>query len=269
MPLINFILKPPDKVDPSGKPPNLSLSWFYLTDGELWLTFADATLYEYSAQILRQWANRPNKFSDYYIVRFIEDFAELFPAIARTISNSLYNVVKTYSALQTFEGKVQEWIDEWPDQESPESKSNEDRYGFLTTWKNARILTSGHLKGGPRIGFFRCGKKISIVWNADRYDENDLPYWTAGNGEIELDYDAFVAEIEDFGDRFFSAMATQVQLAADREWGAIKLDKQRMAAEQQERKSAFGLSIAALKNAPTLHEDWEGIGRSVERLMKT
>ncbi len=76
MPLINFTLKLPHQVDPSGRSGNLSLSWFYLTDGALWLTFPNATLYEYSDRILRDQAGRSDKYPDYYIVRFIEDFTE-------------------------------------------------------------------------------------------------------------------------------------------------------------------------------------------------
>jgi hypothetical protein len=42
MSLINFILKPPQEVDPAG---------------------------------------RPTRYNDYYVVRFLEDFTGLFPAI--------------------------------------------------------------------------------------------------------------------------------------------------------------------------------------------
>lgn len=51
--MINFKLKDFDKLEPAGQAPNLYLSWFFLTDGELWLKFGDQTIYEYSKEALQ------------------------------------------------------------------------------------------------------------------------------------------------------------------------------------------------------------------------
>ncbi len=45
---INFRLQELEKVMPFGKEPHLSLHWFGLTDGLLWIDVGTQTIYEYS-----------------------------------------------------------------------------------------------------------------------------------------------------------------------------------------------------------------------------
>lgn len=35
-------------------------------------------------------------------------------------------------------------------------------------WFDDRIMDSGHLIGGPLIGFFRSGDKLKIIWDSVR-----------------------------------------------------------------------------------------------------
>jgi Family of unknown function (DUF5984) len=173
------------------------------------------------------------------VARFLEDFTALFPAIAAPIPASLFELVKSYDALHHFKQKISTWMEGWPEEEAPASAANEQAYDLLNSWISARTIYSSHLKGGPHLSFFRHDTKIALVWKADALHKSNLRYWTAGNGEIEIDFDAFVAAVEDFGHRFFTAMANQVQLAVDRDWGAVHLDKKRLVLEHQERKANF------------------------------
>jgi hypothetical protein len=56
--VINFILRELDKISPWGQEPELSLHWFGLTDGDLWLTFGNETIYEYSKEAINYWGNK-------------------------------------------------------------------------------------------------------------------------------------------------------------------------------------------------------------------
>jgi flavodoxin len=268
MPLLNFKLKPLEEMDPFGREPNLNMHWFGLTDGDYWLTLGQTTLYEYSNEMMHLWTGRPTRYADYFVVRLIEDLTELFPAIAAPIPPSLYEVASTYDSLHGFEKKVQQWLEQWPDEPTPESQRNDEQYDLLTSWIKTRTLRSSHLKGGPHLSLFRQEKKIALVWKADAVEEGNLRYWTAGNGEMEMDYDTFVAEVEDFRNRFFTAMAAQVQLAIDRDWGAIQLDKMRLVAEQQERKADFDRSLSLLKREPASAGNWKETERLVYDWMK-
>jgi hypothetical protein len=46
--LIDFTLLPIAMVQPWGRPDNLSLHWFGLTDGQYWIEVSENKLFEYS-----------------------------------------------------------------------------------------------------------------------------------------------------------------------------------------------------------------------------
>ena len=75
---INFSLKPPEKIVPFGKNRD-HISWFGLTDGELWIEVGERTIYEYSDAAVREWGGV--RYNDYYLSRFLEDFSEIFGAL--------------------------------------------------------------------------------------------------------------------------------------------------------------------------------------------
>ena len=85
MAVINFKLRELDDILPVGQVPNLSTSWFWLTDGDLWLNFGDQMIYEYSIEAINYWGNKPTPYNDYPIIRFIEDFTELFDKIRESV----------------------------------------------------------------------------------------------------------------------------------------------------------------------------------------
>jgi hypothetical protein len=262
MPLINFELKPPASIAPFGVAPNTSLHWFGLTDGDLCLTLGPATLYEYTEEIMHQWEGRPTRNSDYYLARFLEDFTELFSAIAESVPASLYSVVKEYASLQSLQEGIDRWQDAWFESSDPVAEAAHDaQYDLLTAWIYARSLFAGHLKGGPRLSVFRHDETIAFVWKADHRSEDQLPYWTAGNGAIEMPYATFVEQVEDFGHRFFPAMARQVEIAVRMAWSEVRLDIQRLVKEQEERKAAFDEQLAILKRISNGDTDWPAIER--------
>lgn len=225
MPLINFLLKHPDDIFPFGTGSDKSLHWFGLTDGNLWLQPGEVKLYEYTDSFLSLLTMSDTKYVDYYLSRFVEDFTERFETISAAIPDESYAIVKNSTTLTQFrETSKRGWIEQ-------------------------RELTSGHLVGSPRIGFFRNKNKISIVWQADQRTKKNIPLWTAQNGQIEMDYSEFVAQIEDFGVSFFSAMTDQVEIALEKDWGAIKIDKLLLAEEHQQRQIGFTNQLRYLQQS--------------------
>lgn len=53
-----FKLKHIDETQPAGAESDLRMSWFWLTDGDLWLNLADSTLYEYSKDALKYFGDK-------------------------------------------------------------------------------------------------------------------------------------------------------------------------------------------------------------------
>jgi hypothetical protein len=122
------------------------------------------------------------------------------------------------------------------------------------------------LQGGPKISFFRHSNKISLVWKADHLGEFQSPLWTAGNGELEMEYEDFIYQIEDFGNRFFDAVESQLALGIARDWGHTVIDKVRVIEEQKERKMNINKQVALLKGNPGLKTNWRQIETLLEEM---
>jgi hypothetical protein len=132
-----------------------------------------------------------------------------------------------------------------------------DKYDQVIEWIYSRTLSAIHLTYGPSISFFRNKENLSIVWEASHRTEENIPVWTAQTGEVEMKYIDFVGEMEEFGSRFFSAMQRQVEIAVEKDWGAVQLDKPRLIEEQHERKNEYEDSVSLLKNKPSKSTNWD------------
>jgi hypothetical protein len=112
MPLINSALKDPGDILPWGTEPDTKMHWFGLTDGDYWLSVGGKTLFEYTNEIIQQWGTHHSHYTDYNIVRFLEDFSSLFAAIAETIPEELYRIAKSYVSLYDFYGNASIWLEQ-------------------------------------------------------------------------------------------------------------------------------------------------------------
>jgi hypothetical protein len=261
--VINFKLREIDEILPAGQEPNLSISWFWLTDGDLWLKFGDQTIYEYTAEAINHWENKSTPYNDYPIVRFIEDFTELFDKIRETIPEEFYVLTKD---LKNFQSDSKKWLDIYDSDEDECSDFYFEEYDKLISWTYQRTFGSGHLIGGPHLSFFRRNKKMRIVWDTEHILENGISLWTAKDGSYEMGYSDFVKKIEVFGQSFFSAMDKQVELAVAKEWGNIKIDKQRLVEEHKERKDEFFSTLRLLDQEPTDKTNWTEVEQLFNRM---
>lgn len=249
---INFQLQELDKIVPWGQEPHLSLHWFGLTDGLLWIDVGTQTIYEYNEDAINYFGSS-NRYNDYQICRFLEDFFHTFRYVGESIPEEMYH------SLDEFDAKMEKWKECHIDEEDTVfDKFYFDEYCALGEWRWNRIFDSGHLVGGPGIGFFRCGEKIKILWESTYKLDNGNSIWTAPKGCFEMPYDEFVLSVTDFYHSFFTAMDRQVQNAVMKEWGNISLDKQRLIKENSERKSAFSKDMSFLTNSNE-NTDWNKV----------
>ncbi len=245
MSLINFKLKHPDEIAVWGTEPHTTMHWFGLTDSTYWLDLKHTIFYEYTESIIKHWGGKESKYVDYQLIRFVEDFTDLFGKIAAPIPNFFYEIAKTQQSLYNFYEKANTWLDNLLNDEVIDI--NTDKYEQIIEWIYDRSLGSTHLIGAPSIHFFRNGNNISLVWKADNLIEDTIPMWTANNGELEMKFDDFVLEVEDFGKRFFAAMETQVNIAIAKDWQQTSINKSRLVDEQKERQIDFNNKLALLK----------------------
>jgi hypothetical protein len=266
MALINFKLRHPDNIIPWGEHPDTSMHWFGLTDGEYWLDVNKTILYKYTDEVPTGGDVNESIYVEYQLVRLIEDWTSIFGSIAEPVPDAFYAISQNNNYLYRFYGAAQQRLDDLSKDPSIDVDTYYDTYDKTVEWVYSRTLTAIHLTYGPSISFFRNGNNISIVWKADHLTEDNIPVWTAQNGEVEMEYETFINEVEDFGNRFFDAMDTQVQIAVEKDWGTTRLNKERLIQEQQERRVEFQKSLAVLKGEPTKHTDWDLINSLITKM---
>lgn len=242
--MIHFRLKDIDDVLPAGRENDQKVSWFYLTDGEYWLTFGNQTIYEHTDEVIAYWEEEATRYCDYYIVRFLEDFSAIFEKLRESVPIKFYELTDN---LIQFRMDGVKWIN--TNLKEDDDDFNDDfwkKHDKLTSWLFERSLFASHLVGGPAIAFVRHNEKIKIHFETDSILENGLKKWTATNGSYVMDYSDFVDKVKDFGDRFFDAMDKQVELAIAKDWKDIKIDKKRLVEEHAERKEEFYVNYTLL-----------------------
>ncbi|BAV05013.1 hypothetical protein SAMN05421788_11336 [Filimonas lacunae] len=266
MALINFKLKHPANIIPWGDAPDTSMDWFGLTDGEYWLDVNKATLYEYTREVLSGNHVNDSCYVDYPIARLLEDWTSIFESIAEPVPDAFYTIAQSNNYLYRFYEAAQNWFDNLSQDPSIDANAHYDSYDKAIEWIYSRTLTAMHLTSGPGISFFRNRNNISIVWKADHLTENNIPVWTAQDGEVAMEYATFIHEIEDFGHRFFTAMDAQVQIAVEKNWGTTQVNKERLIQEQQERRAGFQQKLSILNGQPTKHTEWNVINSMITKM---
>lgn len=261
--VINFKLKNFDKINPVGQEPDLYLSWFWLTDGDLWLTFGDQTVYEYSKEAIQHFGDKPTPYNDYYIVRFLEDFTERFEKIGVSIPENFYKLTEN---INQFKNEAKKWLDINDTDENEHNDFYFDQYDNLISWSYERLFDSAHLIGGPHLSFFRHKEKIRIIWDTEHILDNGISLWTAKDGSLEMNFSDFVNEVETFGKLFFESMDNQIELTLAKDWGSIKVDKARLVEEQKERKLEFEKNLSFLRHETNDETNWKQIEELYERM---
>lgn len=232
---INFRLKAPEEICPWGS----GMHWFGLTDSLLWINVGDKVIYEYSEDALKLYGCQ--RYNDYQLSRFLEDFSELFSSTAVSVPHELYEAAECFFEMS--EEWRRSYIDE-PDEIFDEFYYNE--YAGLTEWYGARTMNSGHLVGGPNISFVRCGDMLKIIWDSIDMLENGGNMWTSPKGIYEMDYGEFAYETKRFFGEFFTAMDGQVRKSCEMDWGDINLDKARLCEENVQRREMFEQRLRTL-----------------------
>lgn len=261
--MINFKLKHINEAEPAGTDGDLRMSWFWLTDGDLWLTIGDSTLYEYTPEAIEYFGNKKSPYNDYPLVRFIEDFTGLIREISESIPKDIYELTDN---LNEFLSDAKRWLDIYDTDENEFSDFYFEEYDNLISWTYKRTFDSGHLIGGPHFSFFRCGDKIRIVWETVHQLDNGIELWTAKDGNAEILYSDFIDQVKDFGNRFFEQMNMQVELALEKDWKDIQIDKNRLVEEHTEREKEFYHQVALLEQEPKVKTNWKLVDRLNKRM---
>lgn len=251
---INFKLQSLDKIQPFGEEPELSLSWFGLTDGLLWLDVGGRTVYEYDKAALKSvGVGEGAAYNDYYIARFIEDFFYTFGAVSESVPEELYDNAERFAR------DMERWEDSrYDDDDESFKRFYLGEFSELYEWYSERSFDSGHLVDGPFIGCFRCGDRLKIVWHSGISTDNGKSLWTAPDGSYETGYADFVKAVKEFFAEFCTAMDEQVERALLKEWGAVALDKRALKKENSDRRAELSQKTELLDGTDKT-TDWSKV----------
>jgi len=267
--LFNFKLRPIQDVAPWGREGNHSLSWFGLTDGWYWIDCDGHELFRRAGsidQLLKhqgfQLSDAP--YTDYQVVRLWEDILEILPDVLSPIPTELLRKIRPGLTANFWHQQIAESI--FTDgREIPNSEKA--KYESATDWLGLRRLDSLYLTQGPRIWLWSDSSQVFIHWNNTglMMDGNEL--WTAQSGTYSLSRECFIEEVRSFDRRLITAMDERVQEIQQRwERPQIRIDKNALLSEQNQRSQWLSQAFERLKNTPQL--DWQEVADAIAHFEK-
>jgi hypothetical protein len=79
-------------------------------------------------------------------------------------------------------------------------------------------------------------------------------------------YTKFKQKIKTFGQSFFSEMGKQVELSVEKDWGKVKIDKQQLVKNHQEKKDDFYYVLAFLEQETKYKTNWIEVKTLFDRM---
>lgn len=261
--MIHFKFKELDDITLFNDAESKYVNWVSLTDGELWLKFGKTVIYEYSEEAIKEWM-KPNKYNDYFISRFIEDFSSVFAKLSEEVPEDIFQYT---SSLSSYRIKTEGAIDY--EDSSTQAASNTityEEFCILNNWISERSFHSSHLKYGPNLSFFRCNGVLRVVWDTSGVLLNGALVWLSKSGYYDLAYKDFIAQVSRFADAFFSELEKRIKLAEKKSWDKAQMDIQTIIWEQNERKKDFFNLLEVLKSEPLESDEWTDIRKLLQRI---
>lgn len=252
-----------------------NIFWSDLTSCNYCMNFGDATLFQYTREVLDLWGNsslnkgrRLSECDDYMMQRVLhDDFDDVLWHLGEPIPEDFHSITQSAETLLAYQRKYNDFNDalctrleeDFPENsQTPEKEAREDKiYHYEETlhhWLSHRRWWQWYLTYSLQIWFCRYGDDIQIVWDSAREYEG-VPVWMAQSGTYRMKYADFVREMEDFGNRFFTAMEEQVRKAVAMNWGDVEIDKPGLWAAQKKNQELYAGLINRLKN-PECDTDW-------------
>lgn len=223
MKLFEFELSPIENIHPWGEEPNLSLSWFALTDGVFRFNVGNDVLFRYSKDIIRHWELTAQD-ADYQIAAFARDFLGSIAAALKPIPSFLQPIAWDWKLLR--EVLV---------------KSNEHDSSYEAfRWLGERSPFTSYLTQCPEISFIRKENEIIIGWDNRCCLIDGLQVWESSFGMYIVTVDDFIKECRSFADRILDDMQARIVMITSGEIKAqIPLDPDELLKQHESWREEF------------------------------
>ena len=241
--IFDFTLDPIENVHPWGKPENLNIGWFVLTQGNYRLKVGDEYLLNYTDEFVKylsekypEYAQPQNTFVDYYIVRLWEDILEILPAILEPVPQQLEHFLDSgYENYQALNERAPDW-QEFEMEKGADKNETWKVVDLATDWINNRWLDSAYLSPSARIWIWSDENDVVVSWENRQIIIEGISVWSASQGNYRINKGDFVNEIQDFDRKLFAEMNKRVEEVC-RSWKnpEIKIDFEQLQSEQKNR----------------------------------
>jgi hypothetical protein len=208
MALFEFELARVEDIRPWGRAPELSLSWFALTDGWFRMPVGEQVLFEYSPAILDHWARpfdqvavdpRFANAANYQIAAFVRTMLGIASAAVAKLPPKIERLASRWDALRAL---VEADVDDGSDEAA-------DRWTVATRWMGERSGSTGYLTASPEIHMVRVGEEVRVIWNNREKLVDGIPVWTATSGTLALPVAEFVGECRAFAEQLLEQMKSR------------------------------------------------------------
>lgn len=257
--LFQFDLWPLQDVRPWGGEGERSLHWFGLTDGWYTINAGGVELMRYSQRLIEampEWARRTPYF-DYNVVRLWEDLLDVLPHALEPVPSDVLDRVRTAAAERDLEQRFEQIDDE-----------SFDAWERALGWWWKRELDRGHMRGQPRIQFWREGDTVSIRWRNDGgvEPETGLPWSDVADGEWSLPRSAFLEEVRSFDQRLMGQMAARIKRVVEADlFPGVEIDLEALAREHEGRRQWLA---EALGKAEEMGRDWDEVRAALAEVLR-
>lgn len=189
-----------DEIEAWGTPDSPRLHWFGLTAGYYFLEVGDQKIFWYSEAACRQqgWAFPPTPAGfelavSYQVCRLFEDIGAILPSVMEPVPEDIASLVDTAESQRDWQEFVERW--DWED---------DTEAGLL--WLSHRTLDTGYLRAGPSPVCWRVGDTIKLRCDDRSTLLDGVKIWSNKVVEFTQPVDAFVADVQRFGDALLMQM---------------------------------------------------------------
>ena len=254
--LFDFTLVPLDAIKPWGKPGQLSLHWFGLTDGHYWMDVGPSTLFEYSEAARQLGAPR---YCDYQVARQYEDVVEALPYIMEPVPADLIPYLSGEGRWRTTDCMAA-WSEAQPERDDDSYWTTVEH---AVSWIGKRELSTAHLSPSVDFVMWSDDAAVHIEWDNLGKVIQGVPAWSAARGTYSLPRERFAEEVRTFHARLMLAMAERVEsVVAGALPSDVHVDIPGLLREQQMRAA---LSCANFGPPPDA-TDWHAIRQAINTI---